>query len=210
MLSNLRLLLICTFVCRAALGQASTDSVKGVVLDDGGKPLAKATVYAVGAQDMTKQIRTTSDSDGHFVLQSLPPGLVYIDAYKESDGYPYSFFSFYKVPDSETPVPVRIKTESETQNIVLHLGPRTAYLKVDVEGEDESPLSGMLSFERFDIPGPYKRSVSSKDTVAVPPVPFRITFEAPGYLPWHFDKVVALKSGESMVVKIRPTRLPGR
>ena len=58
----------------------------GVVLDSSGSPLTDATVYALPAEDMTKQIRTTSDSSGHFTLEGIPAGAAYLDAYKETDG----------------------------------------------------------------------------------------------------------------------------
>jgi carboxypeptidase family protein len=68
-------------------GSEGLGSATGVVLDSSGSPLAKATVYALPEKDMTKQIRTTSDSSGHFTLEGIPAGGAYLDAFKETDCY---------------------------------------------------------------------------------------------------------------------------
>src|SRR5712692_3073859 len=129
-------------------------SATGVVLDADGKPLAGATVYALPKENMTKQIRTITDAAGRFMLTGLPNGGAYIDAYKESDGYPYSLFSFFKTPGDRTPVELTISAGATTTHTVLRLGPRAAYLDINVADEDGTAVSGNLSFDRTDIPGP--------------------------------------------------------
>lgn len=186
-------------------------SATGVVLDSSGSPLAKATVYALPEEDMTKQIRTTSDSSGHFTLEGMPAGAVYLDAYKETDGYPYNFFSFYKSPGERTPAKIKIAAGKVTADVVLQMGARAAYLQFAIANDDGTPVDGELLLDRPDIRGPYKRGVSAGELLMVPPVPFRLTFEAPGYLPWHYggqrwqgnEGLIRLKSGETLRVPIR-------
>jgi carboxypeptidase family protein len=186
-------------------------SATGVVLDSSGSPLAEATVYALPEKDMTKQIRTTSDSSGHFTLRGIPAGAAYLHAYKETDGYPYNFFSFFKSPGERTPVKIKIAAGKVTSNVVLQMGLRAAYLQFDIANDDGAPVDGELSFDRQDIRGPYRRGVSAGELLMVPPVPFRLTFKAPGYLPWHYggqrwqgnEGFIRLKSGETLRVPIR-------
>jgi hypothetical protein len=217
---------VCAIVLFATLavqgsagGSSEVGSASGVVLDDAGKPLADATVYALPAEDMTHQIRGTSDSAGRFVLEGLPAGTVYIDAYKESDGYPYNMFSFFKVPGANTPVSMKVVAGKATGNIVLHLGQRSAYLQLDVSADEGAPAGGALLFDRLDIPGPYIRGVLANDKIMVPLVPFRLTFQAEGYLPWHYGGeswqtgagLIKLKSGETLHLAIRVKRaLPSK
>ena len=207
--------LLVTMAATAQVGRAEDfGSAKGVVLDSAGKPLAGATVYALPEEDMTKQIRTTSDSAGRFTLGGIPAGGAYLDAFKESDGYPYNFFSFFKSPGERVPVKIKIIPGKVTPDVVLQLGLRAAYLQLDVTDEDGTPVNGGLSFDRLDIPGPYGTSVSAKELLMVPPVPFRLTFEAAGYLPWHYggDRwranagLITLKPGETMHLPIHPKR----
>jgi hypothetical protein len=87
----------------AAQAQATRDSapasIQGTVIGENGQPLAGATVYAFS--DMRKQIEATSDENGNYMLPKAPTGVVYIDAYKESDGYPNNFFAFHKAINEE-------------------------------------------------------------------------------------------------------------
>ncbi len=205
-------------VTMAAYGQVGNSnglgSAAGVVLDSAGKPLAGATVYALPEEDMTKQIRTTSDSAGRFTLGGIPAGGAYLHAFKETDGYPYNFFSFFLSPGERTPVKIKITAGKVTPNVVIQLGLRAAYLQLDVTDEDGTPVDGGLSFDRLDMPGPYSRGVSARELLMVPPVPFRLTFKAAGYLPWHYggDRwrtnagLITLKPGETMHLPIHPKR----
>lgn len=187
-----------------------SDSATGVVLDSAGKPLAGATVYALPELDMLHQIRTSTDSAGRFTLRDLPPGSVYLDAFKESDGYPYNMFSFFKSPGERTPVKIKIAAGKVTANVVLQMGLRAAYLQFDITNDDGSPVDGEVLFDRLDMPGPYSRGVNARELLMVPPVPFRLTFRAAGYLPWHYggkrwraqEGLITLKSGETMRIPI--------
>jgi len=189
-------------------------SATGIVLDNTGKPLAAARVYALPEEEMTKAIWTTSDATGRFKLEGLPAGGAYLDAFKESDGYPYAFFSFYLSPGQRTPVKIKVTPGKTTSNIFLQLGLRAAYLQFDVAEDDGTPVNGDLLLDRPDMPGPYRRGVMAKDLLMVPPVPFRLTFEAAGYLPWHYggqqwqakEGLIMLRSGETLRLSIRLKR----
>jgi hypothetical protein len=207
--------LLVTVAAHGQVDKASgLGSAIGVVLDNAGRPLAGATVYALPEEDMTKQIRTTSDAAGRFTLAGLPAGGVYLDAFKESDGYPYGFFSFYLSPGQRTPLKIKVTAGKATPNVVIQLGLRAAYIQLDVRDEDGTPVNGGVSFDRPDTRGPYTRSANATELLMVPPVPLRLTFEAAGYLPWHYggprwqgkEGLITLKSGETLRLSIRLKR----
>ncbi len=52
-------------------------------------------MYAVDRSDMRRRYRTSADGAGRFVLGNLSAGNYGVHAYKESAGYPDSFFSFF-------------------------------------------------------------------------------------------------------------------
>jgi hypothetical protein len=188
-------------------GAAPSGVVQGVVVDVDGKPLSKATVYGIPQENMTRPIYTTSDSEGKFTIHGLPAGPVYLDASKDSDGYPYSIFSFFIMPGQVKPK-VNVKEGETITGVVVRLGARAAYLRLAISDEDGTPLNADVLFTRSDMPGhsgDYRTSVLPKETLMVPPVPFRVTVEAKGYKPWQYageheqekEGVIALKPGET-------------
>ena len=212
------LLAVALLVTMAAQGQVARSdglgSATGVVLDSAGKPLADATVYALPEENMTRQIRTTSDAAGRFALGGLPPGGVYLSAFKESDGYPYNFFPSFLSPGERSPFKIKITADKVTPDVVIQLGLRAAYLQFDLADADGTPVNGEILCDRLDIPGPCHRGVSAKELLLVPPVPFRLTFKATGYLPWHYggsrwqgkEGLITLKPGETLPLPIRLKR----
>ncbi len=204
--------LILTVAGNAQVSQPATGSAEGVVVDAEGKPLAGATVF-VGT--LLNAPRTTTDTEGRFILKGLPPGKIGLMAYKESDGYPYNMFSFYSMPGG--PPPRFDVTAGETvRSVVIRLGAKAAYLKLEVTDESGALVNAGLSFSRPDLGryGDYRRSAEANDVILVPPVPFRLTIEAKGYQPWHYggerwrdsDGLIALKSAETLTLSIRLKR----
>lgn len=192
---------------------ATTDggSVEGIIIDENGKPLPDANVYALPARDMRTQIPTVSNAKGYFVIDDLPPGNVYIQAYKESSGYPYAFFSFYKTNDRQS-VKVSVTAGNVTSGIVIQLGPKAAFLKFDLSGSQGRPISSAVAtFRRDDMPGDYKRTIQNGATIMVPPVPFHLSLEQEGYRPWIYRGAtgrdnraeIRLTPGQSLELKVQ-------
>jgi hypothetical protein len=169
---------------QAAAQTPPAGSIRGVLLADDGQPLAHATVFAMGEQD-TRQMRTTTDQSGRFLLEAVPAGSVDLSAFNDQDWYPYNFFAFFNTTPT---VHVRIaaKGGGATDNVVIRMGPRAGALNLDVVNADGATVSeGVnLIFTREDIPGEYRRGGGGYP-ILVPPVPFRLTVVAPGYQPWH-------------------------
>ena len=93
-------LLLSSFLLIAShtVDRTAVGSIRGVVLDRDGRTLPGAKVYGLPEQNMLRQIGTTADDTGRFTMSDVPAGTVYVSAFKESDGYPYNFFSFFRMP----------------------------------------------------------------------------------------------------------------
>jgi hypothetical protein len=190
-----------------------TGSVEGLVLDGDGKPLPDATVF-VGT--IANSPRAQTDADGKFTLEDIPVGTVGLNAFKESDGYPYNMFSFFLMPGEQLPQ-FDLAARQTVKGVVVRLGAKAAYLKLLVTTDEGVPLNAELSFSRPDLGkyGDYQRSAQANDLILVPPVPFRLTVTEKGYQPWHYGGdewqaprgLVQLKSGETKVMTVKLKKL---
>src|SRR5579864_5646258 len=117
--------------------QTTLGSVAGVVLDQEGKPIPDADVYAVPEQDMrTLLASTTTDPAGKFILHDLPAVVVYVYAYKESDGYPKTFARFFALPNDRSLVSVKVEAGQVTTGVTMKRAAKAARLKINVTDEN--------------------------------------------------------------------------
>jgi hypothetical protein len=193
----------------------SLGAVEGSVLDGAGKPIAGATVYALPQRehDMRTQFRTQTDANGRFVLKAVPAGDAYLHAFKESDGYPNTFFDFFTMPGQDLPPKVTIRPGETTSGATIRLGVKAAILKFMIADENGTPIAAAGQFQRLDSghEGPLGHSLRSDEILLVPPVPFRFTVDSEGYAPWHYggskweadEGVVRLQSGQTLEVPVR-------
>jgi Carboxypeptidase regulatory-like domain len=80
-------LLLLWFMVTAQTPQAAVGSVEGVVVDQRGKPIQGADVYALPEEDTRRPVAsTTTDFAGKFLFHDIPAVRVYIYAYKDRDG----------------------------------------------------------------------------------------------------------------------------
>ena len=200
-----------------AFGQARPNlgSIEGTVIDQSGKPVAGATVEAL-VNIKRRNLFTTSDSAGRFVLRDIPSGDTFVHAYKESEGYPDTFFAFFKTDDL-TMVRVKVVGAESSRGVTIRLGEKAAYLSIEMTDENGTRVPGHIMFTRDDDQyGRYQQGTTGAETIMVPPVPFRFTAEAqaPGYLPWHYggenwqsdSGLIKLKSGQSLRLDIQLKR----
>jgi hypothetical protein len=185
--------------------------VRGTVVDSGNQPLAGASVFGISESNARREIRAMTNSYGQFSLSHVPVGTLYVDAYKESAGHPYSFFSFFKVDDR--PVKVSVVEGVLTNDVVIRLGAKAARLHLEItDANDSRPAGGInLVFSRDDMPGEYRTSARANESLLVPAIPFRFSVEVPGFKPWHYggdawkdnSGLVVLKPDESKTIVIR-------
>ena len=71
-----------------------------------------------------------SGDDGGFTLPNVPPEPFYIDAYNESLGCPYGFFSFFNI-NRGRPLIVTVESSRQVDKVVLMLGPKAPYLRIE-------------------------------------------------------------------------------
>lgn len=196
-------------------------TVDGTVLDQEGKPLAGALVTAymeeqaqekIGAGKAIRDVtQYYANAKGVFSIQ-LPKGKVWLSAEKEDEGYPYAFFDFYRMPGQQFP---HVSVEAhETTNVIIRVGAKAAHLVYDAVDEEGKPVTGGFFFIRLEPDGEVPFHTSGPENghdMLVPTAPFRMTFEAKGFKPWHYggdnwqgkEGVISLKSGEVLKLKIR-------
>jgi hypothetical protein len=183
--------------------------VEGVVLDQRGKPIANADIEVKGEQ-IGRGLLTKTDSAGRFTLQNFPPGVIYIYASKEKDGYLRGFSNFNAVPNDQSLISVTVEAEQTTRVTIKRRA--GAYLKLNVTDENGQRLGGAIKFTRDDQPGQwYSQGISGNEKMQVPAVPFRISVLADGYADWHYGGanyegtagLLTLQPGQTLTLRVR-------
>lgn len=188
-----------------AFAQDAAGSITGIVRKLDSAPVAEASVYAINLKNIRSRIDAASDSNGRFALRDVPPGVYSIHAYKESDGYPDTFFSFFAI-SSKAWRQVEVGAGRVTEGVVLELGPKYAVLKLSIEDEAGNAVGGSLTFIRFDDPKrPYVVGSAPDMDLLVPPVAFRFEIRVKGYQTWR-SKLLKPRSGGTVSVKARLKR----
>jgi Carboxypeptidase regulatory-like domain len=153
--------------------------IKGVVVDQDGKPVAGANVYvggirwpAEGHNDPPLNSRsneTTSDANGEFVLDRvIPSKSVMIHAYTDTDYYGFVLWAFNLPPESERPE-VEVKPGQTVTGITVRLTQRAGKLRVYVrDAKTGETVNGVFSqLCREDHPT-YCAMSSGSETTPVP------------------------------------------
>ena len=209
---RLAILILGMFVSVASIsGQETTARVEGVIRDLRGNPISKATVYGFNMREINRsvsRIETTTDQAGRFSFSNVRPSTYSFHAYKESEGYGDTFFSFFATGNKEA---FRMVTVSpgETVEVDLKLGPASAKLILSIKDAYGNPTGASLTFIRLDDPErPYRVGVRGESTILVPPIPFRFEIEVKDHDIWR-SKELKPKSGERVAITAQLKRSPG-
>jgi hypothetical protein len=240
--SMFRTLLVTLLMATASLSQtpssltSGTGSVKGVVIDADGKPVAEAIVFIskvstqegivpMGGRIPLEAVTAKTNTEGSFTFSNFPVAYnVSLDAYQESAGYPGKLGSFYGYLRTKTsPSTFDVATGQKVQGIVIQFTARAAYLRFDISDENGKPLNASGDFL---LPGPelsrpnrpfnMSTGINAKETMPVPSVPFWLNVNAPGYEPWHYggerwqekEGLITLRPGETLTLPIQLKKLP--
>jgi Carboxypeptidase regulatory-like domain len=210
---------ICTamvllFLAATVLSQTEDGRIQGIVVDQSGTPVGKATVF-VGT--LARGPSTQTDANGRFMLEGVPAGNIGLHAFKPSDGHPYDMFTFFTMPGEKEPF-VEVTSGQTVGNVVIQLGSRAASLTLDVTDESGTPIDATASFSRPDLgkTGNYERGIKSRESLLVPPVPFRLTVEAKGFESWHYggsrwetdEGLLRLKPEQKLILSIKLKKNP--
>jgi hypothetical protein len=184
-----------------APGNQTTGTIEGVVRDLQGSPVPQATLWAFDSKNKPRSFQSVANSDGKFAFRNLPPDTYRIYAFKESDGFPYSFFFFFATSGKERQT-VTIAAGQAVRDVVFELGPKHPILHVTILNEQGKTNQASLQFIRQDHPNiPYSRSAhETGDSYLVPPnIPFRVVVKADGYAPWS-SEWMNVKSDETLSI----------
>jgi hypothetical protein len=198
-------LLLLVAVVPSAQAQERLGSIEGFVRDLSGKPITNATVYGYELDNVRHRITTTTNSSGKFIFRGVPPGGYNIHAYKESEGYADTMFSFFANGNKRAWRPVSVQANQKSKDVNLTLGPKYAVLKISVRDQSGNPSGASFTFIRLDDPKrPYQRGgdLSGELTMLVPAVPFRVRAERAGYRPWDSD-VLRPQPGQTLSVSVQ-------
>ena len=196
------LLLVAASVSAAAQGGTGTLDI--LVRDLNGNPITGATVSANYSKRVGSRIlQFKADSAGRLLLRGLPLGSYELHAYKEAEGYPDTFFSFFATGNKDAWRFAEVYAD-RTTNVVLKLGPKYAKLNLTIKNEQGNWVGASVIFNRPDQPHPLTTGARE---LLVPPVPFRFEVAADGYLVWK-SKLLRPRSNETVEVSVRLIRSP--
>ncbi len=191
-----------------APGSQATGTIEGLVRDLQGNPVPQATLRAFDSRIRPRCFEIMTDSNGKFAFRNFPPNTYTIYAFKESAGFPYSFFFFFATSGKERQT-VTIAAGQTARDVVLELDPKHPTLRVTILNEQGKTNQASLQFIRRDHPNlPYSRSAAETgDSYLVPPnIPFRVVVQADGYAPWS-SEWMTVKSDETPSITARLKKL---
>jgi hypothetical protein len=173
-----------------AAPQSSTGLIEGTVIDEKGKPVRRATVYAQPTdRGMAMKVPCAdTDETGHFAIHHLWWGEFGVFAKKEDEDYPDMSFQFYS---NGRYAAVTLSARHPAATAMVQLGPKAGVLVGTVtDAATGAPLNPCVYFKRASDPNNFLSGtgvVNAKYRVLVPSntdVAMKISLE--GYKPWYY------------------------
>ena len=186
---------------------AGFGAVQGRVLDELGKPLPGARVYADPVDDSAigKLRFAITGKEGDFILEEVAPEMNVICAAKEEAFYPDTGAAALAT-DLATLPRVRVEEGKLTPSVTVRVT-KGGKLIGSIQDSDGQPVKdSRIHLSRSDDPrldisaGPDEQAHFE---FVIPSKPFRLTVEAKGYRPWRTDGPLTLKLEETRTLSIR-------
>jgi hypothetical protein len=134
-------------------------------------------------------------------MPGLVPGSYEIHAYKETEGYPDTFFAFFATSNKKAWQVVNVIADRTTR-VILELGPKYAKLNLTVKTEQGDRVRASVNFSRPDQTHPL---ATGGGELLVPPVPFLFEVVADGYQVWK-SRILKPPPNETLEVMVRLIR----
>ena len=169
--------------------------ISGTVVNQEGLAIARADVLAGstrGSRGMPPH--TITDARGNFTIAGLEPGMYFMEARKESEGYASNRDLFASDGLAEIPQIALLK-DQVVSGVIVRFGPKSARLTGKViDAKTRKPIElADITLRRADNPeyftaiGLDDPKTNSRFRVLVPPLPFTIEVKSSGYEDWTYS-----------------------
>jgi Carboxypeptidase regulatory-like domain len=191
-------------------------SISGTVVDESGKSVQGASVYAHPMDRPMASIipHATTDGSGSFTISMLDYGRYSVSAAKPDEGYPELYLAFYAGLRASLPV-VRLSAKHQFASVALTLGSKAGILTGTVaDAVTGKPLNANVEFRWALEPRNFLRGsglTNAEFRILVPsnhPVTMVVSLES--YENWRYqtDKsplknAILLRPGEELHLDIR-------
>ncbi len=164
-------------------------SITGRVLDETGKPGARAKVSLTTTGPSTGGYDTVADSSGHFVFAEVQAGRYRVTASRDENGYRDISWIFFNLIPPWT-VEVSVTEHYVSRGIVVRMYSKKAKLTGSLlDAETRQPIKDATLFlcrqDRNSCVG-VNNDLAGRFRVLVPSIPLRVRAYAPGYQDWYY------------------------
>jgi hypothetical protein len=166
-------------------------TICGEVCDELGRPVAGATIEAMGGGDgppSGRSPRGTSDDAGRFYLRVQAAGPYAVFAFKEEEFYPDPIWAIYGAPNV-TQVSVSVTDEGPVDAGVIRMHASAARVKgTIVDAATGTPIhDAQIALGRSDNDRPlYQTAATDTFSILIPSSGAWISIRADGYETWYF------------------------
>jgi hypothetical protein len=177
--------------------------IRGVVIDDHGKPVASAKVTATTSESTENAERyATTDEKGNFSFTALPWGKYSLAPGKPEAGFPDMSLAFY---NNHSPLPtIGLAPGNPTAEVKVVLQQRAAVLSGTVtDRESHEPVQATFLLRRADHPADLvTQDMPSPYRVLVPyDTDVKMQVVAPGYKPWYYPGTIGATESSTLRIK---------
>ena len=192
------------FVAQAAVASEQGGKIVGTVVDEAGAPVTNAEVtpkFAGFGVMHTLVNSAATDKFGKFIIEGLAFGPYAVYVGKESDGYPNTVFTAYRIGKIDRVV---LSPAHPIAKVRLHIGPKGGLFAASVrDAVTHEPRRCSVkvrlvqkpeNWTSFSEPGDFKLLLPANTAVFV-------EIEKQGYETWKMPRTVRAKSGELTTVQ---------